>query len=183
MKPPITTKKAMYRLLERGALGNTVRMWPGLSALLASGYDGLVSMRSLQVSNPIRKYHVPFAEILETVRLLPPDMREHGIMFSEAPPDHERTIQGEIYRSNSGLFLRYTRDPQPMRLAFDVEDLSECGIRADHLLRRELWPDDYEALFELLDIYDGHVVEFSVFRVPVGKIKGRRMIIWEVRRY
>lgn len=180
---PIKTKAAMYRLLERGALGNTVRMWRGLPAIRASGYRGLVSMRSLQVSNPVRLYHVPYNELIGQVMQLPSHFREYGLMFSEAPLDDKRSVQGEVMYGPAGLYLRYTTAPHPMRVAFDHEDKRVTGIAARGILRHHLWPADYDDLMELCDLYPGHVIEFSGFTVPVGRLRGRACLIWEVRDY
>lgn len=182
----IKTKKQMYELLFRGAFGNRVRMWNTLPEVFDSGYTGLVSMRSRQVSNPVRKYHCTLETLEEIVSKLDKRIRDIGLVFSEAPPDHKRTIQGEVaigLQYYHGLTLRYSYYPMPMRIAFDHDDRHATGSTALAILRYHLWPQDFDNLMELLEKYPGHVVEFTGVSVPVGIIPNSGNLIWEVRKY
>lgn len=178
----ITNKNQMYRLLLDGTFGNHARAWESLDALAASGYRGHVSLRSKETSNPVRLYHVPYDDLATTVAALPPDQTKPGLIFSESPPDAERTLQGEVMRNESGLKLTYSFAPHPMRIAFEKQILSATGLVAGLLLRKHLDPCDYEWIETLLDDWPGHVVEFSGFLVKVGTLQ-RRCLIWEVRNY
>ncbi len=40
--------------------------------------------------------------------------------------------------------------------------------------------DDFE---QIRDMYPGHVIEVSIFERELGKLPGRRCIVWEVRCY
>jgi len=175
----IKNKRQMYDLLQAGRFGNIARQWNSLDDLDASGYEGLVSMRSREISNPVRLYHVPKHEMRTAVANLTDAQRMSGLVFSEAPPDHERTIQGEY----DGHCLTYSFAPLPMRLAFDQQRLDERGLAARMTLRRHLEPGDFDWLHELLDEFPGSVIEFTAFRVPVGVLPGSKMLVWEVRHY
>jgi hypothetical protein len=174
----ITTKSEMYRLLYGGRFGNYPRAWESLEAVLASGYGGHVSIRSLQTSNPVKLYHVPAAELSARVAALPPAHRDAGLVFSESPDDSKRTIQGEW----DGFSLTYSFFKAPMRLAFERELLHAEGPRARWLLKHYLDAADYEWLDDLIRDFPGHVVEFSGFSCRVGTHR-RRCIFWEVRYY
>jgi hypothetical protein len=173
----------MYRKLLSGQFGNIMRAWPSLDAVEQSGYRGFVSMRSMQRDNPIRLYHVPFAELRERVAALPPALKKHGLVFSESPPDECRIIQGELTINHCGYWFEHTYSPLPMRLAFDVQRSRATGLEAKLLLERYVSPPDLDDIKHLLEAYPDHVIEFSAFSIPIGVIPGRRACIWEVRQY
>lgn len=183
MEAVIRNKQQMYSMLLAGRFGNFVRAWDTLPEVLASGYRGLVSLRSRERSNPVRLYHVPIEELPATVTKLPPEHQRAGFVFSESPPDHKRTLQGELCRDESGYYLHYSFSPEPMRTALAQDGRHARGLTAKSLLETYLEPSDYDALQELLDDYPGAVIEFSAFTVPVGVIPHRKMVVWEVRHY
>lgn len=179
----IPTKERMYELLLGGRLGNFVRAWDSLDAVMGSDYRGLVSMRSRERSNPVRVYHVPIDELPGRVAALSEAATRNGLVFSEAPPDEKRTIQGELMRDERGYYLHYSYSPEPMRTALEKDGRHARGLSAKMLLETYLEPSDFDTLQELLDSYPGAVIEFSAFTVPVGVIPHRKMVIWEVRNY
>lgn len=180
----VANKKQMYKRLLSGRFGNIVQAWPSYADIEASGYRGHVSIRSKQTSNPVRLYHVPFDDLKAAVDGLPESYRKAGLMFSESPPDHKRTIQGELMRwEHGGYYLTYSYAPHPMRIAFDKQRLEARGLAAKMILLHHLSPVDYDELQGLLESYPDSVIEFSAFSCPVGIIPGRRMVIWEVRNY
>jgi len=174
----IDTKTEMYRHLYAGRFGNYPLAWETLDEVLRSGYTGCVSLRSRQTSNPVRLYHIPFNELEKTVAELPPLHRDGGLVFSEAPPDDKRVVQGEW----DGYSLTYSFYRAPMRLAFEKQLLHADGLTAKQILRHYLDAADYEWLNDLVDDFPGHVVEFSGYSCRVGTHR-RRCIFWEVRKY
>lgn len=179
----ITNKAQMYELLSAGRFGNHIRVWYTLDEALASGYTGLVSIRSLQVTHPVRLYHNPMEKLAEIVAGLPSSVTERGLVFFEAPPDAKRTIQGELTRLDSGYYLYYSRDCSPMRIALEKDGKHAYGLAAKLILQHYLEPSDYDALQDLLDDFPGAVIEFSATSVPIGVIPHRKMVVWEVRHY
>lgn len=175
----ITTKRQMYRILHTGRFGNYPRAWQSLGEVQQSGYTGHVSLRSLEVNNPVRLYHVPAEQLAASVAALPEYHRAAGLTFSESPPDEMRSIQGEF----NGQHLTYTFAGYPMRIAFDHECLHADGFRAHCILGTYLDANDYDWLRELIADFPGATVEFSAFRRPVGTQPGSKMIVWEVRHY
>jgi hypothetical protein len=67
-----------------------------------------------------------------------------------------------------------------MRLALAEETLHATGLKAKIILESLLDPTSYDAIIDLLEKYDGHVIEFSCWERKVGI---RRTMIWEVRDY
>jgi hypothetical protein len=55
------------------------------------------------------------------------------------------------------------------------------GLAVRGLLARFLTPSDRDDLADLLDLYPGHVIEFSACDRPAGVLPHRRAVIWEVR--
>lgn len=175
----IATKAAMYRLLYSGRFGNYPLAWESIEALQASGYSGLVSVRSREVANPVRMYGVKAAEVVAKVASLPPAQRDSGLIFSEfMPHETDGCIQGEW----DGFNLQYTFAKAPMRLAMEQQSLHAHGPAARMILKRSLDTGDYEWLNDLSADFPSHVVEFSGFRCRVGTHR-RRMVVWEVRYY
>lgn len=168
----------MYRLVKAGRLGNYPRMWDTVDAVEAAQNVGLVSIRSLERSSPVKLYHVPAGDLRRVVGELPEIHLRAGLTFLEAPPDHLRTIQGEW----DGHSLFYSCRPEPMRTALEKDGKQVYGLTARMLLKQHLDPIDVEWLDELTATYPEHVIEFSGFRVRCGTLN-RRMIIWEVRAY
>jgi hypothetical protein len=70
-------------------------------------------------------------------------------------------MQGEVQRDTQYLSLFYSKMKAPMRHALRDADAHASGIIALELLRQYLWPRSYDDLWELLETYDDHVVEFS----------------------
>ncbi len=69
-----------------------------------------------------------------------------------------------------------------MRPAMKNPDIA-TGLKAKIVLEQYLNPSDYDCIMELLDIYQDHIIEFSIFEKFVGNISHRNTIIWEVRNY
>lgn len=105
--------------------------------------------------------------------------------YAAAMVDHSRqTIQGEVWDSPTGLTLYYTDVKAPMRTALAEKSDQVSGIIARFLLRRYLCPNSYDWLWELLERYPGHVIEFTAFeRRGIGTLPNYNTIFWEVRNY
>ena len=97
-------------------------------------------------------------------------------VISPMLPDQELIVQGELqdrYLFSSTALL-------PMRQALMEKPEHREGIVMQEYLRALLPSDDLEDIMTLQDLYPGHVIEFSTYNVPVGKLK-RRTTIWELR--
>jgi hypothetical protein len=172
----VRNKKESKRLFGLGFFGNSVRQWDSIQEAEESGYKGLLVLRSLQTGGRVI-YHLTMAEA-KKIEFVP------GLNYFNEQlngPDKRVTFQGEVCRSHRGLELRYSTENLPMRDA--MEDARHaCGLQALLLMQHFCCPPGYTKIMDLLDEYDGHVVEFTVFDVPCGELK-RNTIIWEVRDY
>jgi len=175
----IRSKGKMYKLLQKGSLGNTFRTWGSWSEVLKSGYRGIVSVRSKSIADPIRMYDVPFEVVAASMEN---KLKGKDVVILEATPHSTRRIQGELRDLPGGMYFRYTLARLPMRVAFDVDDRLATGVQANILLREYVDPSSYDDILELFNMYPGCVIEFTTFSVNVGTL-GRPTVIWEVRHY
>jgi hypothetical protein len=116
--------------------------------------------------------------VLQNLRIDPRTM-----IYGECPPEESRTIQGELCRGPWGHYFYYTFAAGPMRWALEEAGRHAWGLEVLMLLRANVDPSSLDDIMELLDEYPDHVVEFTSFTVPVGRIPGRQTLIWEVRKY
>lgn len=195
----IRTKAQMYELLQRGQFGNIAPQWNSLDDAIdgakAFGKDAQVSLRSREITNPLKMYHVPVHELRQRVAALPQYQTQGGIVYSLAPPDQFRTIQGEVSYTTKGFTFDYTTVGLPMRLAFLEERIGLTGTAALMKFRAAVPPADVDRILEILATYGPDlsdpfaypridtVIEFSAFSVPFGTVPGSRVLIWEVRNY
>lgn len=168
----IRTKKEMYEKLLAGEFGNTARSWLTYEALMASGYDGLVGVRSLEPGGAFRPY-VPVSEVVPAT----------AVMYSEMQKDEHILLQGEAYRSVEGLYLFASHEQTHMRPALRNSGKHYWRLQAYAELEAALWPTDFDELMNLLADYPDSVVEFSAYSREVGTVPHRNTIIWEVRNY
>ena len=176
----IASKRQMYTALKRGDFGNVVRHWDSLADMVADPFNGLVGCRCLQTNRPWSLYCLPKPKLLSELTKI--HSNGAGFEFYESPPDDYRRIQGELCRGPWGLHFRYTFAPGAMRIALQTEEHNIQGLQADMLLRAYTDSGCYDWLMELLNTYDGHVVEFTSYAKPVGVLR-QPYLIWEVRDY
>lgn len=174
---PVKNKKQMYKILAQGGFGNCVKQYNSLEEFQQSGYDRLVGIRSLRRGG----LFIPYVK--------PEDVKTHlnkfpeGYNISPMQDDKRIRVQGELFRDESGLRLFCSFVQEPMRAALKKGGQQYSNLEALRILKRNFWPSSYDDIMELLDDYDGHVVEFSCYSIPVGSLPHRNVIIWEVRQY
>lgn len=176
----IRNKDQMYAMLREGKLGNTLRTWDSEESYLASGFRGRTSLRCRKPGIAFR-HGMTHEEALREGRLCFEGCQPEDFIYCEAAPDWECTFQGEVQWGLYGLDLFWSTAKANHRVAMQSAKQVH-GVTAITLLRHHLDPQDLDDLLCLLDLYDGCVIEFSVFRVSLGKLN-RRMIVWEVRHY
>jgi hypothetical protein len=180
----IPNKTLMYALFNAGKLGNTPLNYDTLEECLENVEHGLVGMRCRRVGGPCIAMKTP-AELMEaTESLFANGWRESDFTYGESPAHQYQTLQGEVQRSERYLDLTYTTVQAPMRQALAKETKHASGLEAKVILEHYLDPNTYADIMELLDTYDGAVVEFTAFDRPMGgRYKHRNALIWEVRNY
>ena len=103
--------------------------------------------------------------------------------FNQSMPDEHLTIQGELMKTETGLYLLYSTKKVPMNQALAMKEEHAFGLKALIMLRQNLFPSSLSDIEALLETYPDSVIELSAYRIPVGDIHGRNTIIWEVRNY
>jgi hypothetical protein len=188
----VLTKRQNFQLWQSGAFGNKLRAWRTIGEWRASGFSGLVALRSLQPGGggPCR-YNLAPVDVPHVVR----EWTTHGvaydqIMVNEMASDGSILLQGEylndIYVIDGeprwGYFL-HSRARVAMRGALAIVPAIAWGLRADLMLREAMTPSSYDGWRELLDRYPGHVLEVSIYDRCLGDIPNRNALVWEIRRY
>lgn len=179
VKPPITNKRHGIKLFAQQAFGNYVQQWDNLNQVKASGYEGLIVLRTRDSGGGGRTiYNLTIEEAEKT------DFDFSINYFNEQLNDDKKkvTIQGELWRGHLGLEFRYCMLNMPMRPAMEGHSKHTRGLAALDLLQRYCCARGYDCIMMLLDMYPDHVIEFTVFDTPCGALNWNT-IVWEVRHY
>jgi hypothetical protein len=189
---PIMNKPQNYRLWQGGDFGNKLRSWRTVAEWRASGFDGLVALRTLlaEGGGPCSYNLLPgdVDRVVGTWRSLGVPLDR--IMVNEMAPDGDVVLQGEYLNDIHEIggevgwgYLRYSRAKTPMRDALASSPEVAQSLRSDLLLGMAMTPASHEDWRSLLDRYPGHVLEVSIYDRCLGDTPGRNALVWEVRRY
>lgn len=171
----IKTKTKMYEYLKKGLLGNTAKIYNSLNEIPK---NEILSMRYNQAGN-ISKCDPNMTKD----KLINRNIDLSEVTICQQPQQYANCLlNGEITKNHFGLDLRYKIGNMWMRPAMKIADRA-TGLFAQKILDTYLTSSDYDCLMDLLDIYEGHIIEFTVFDNYVGTIPNRNTIIWEVRKY
>lgn len=176
----------MYRLLSSGALGNTIPIFTTVttwqSSLDFSKYP-FWGVRSFTAGDSRMRLNVPREEVAEYISTNFPT----GSGFNISPMiDQWCQFKGEVFEQSYApcqLCLYATYGTAPWRQALRDHGQTWFGLQAKNLLKGHMDAASYNDVMELLDLYPGHVIEFSVCDRQVGMVPGRNTVIWEVRDY
>lgn len=185
-KGMIKLKLECYALYRLGLFGNRALAWDSYEELLASDWRGGVCIRSRSGMERAKVlYNIPFEEVRKEIeKLAAQGIPESCMSFNQSMPDSHLILQGEVMRGvRNGLELTYTHVQKPMNLGFKESTLYADGLKAQFLLKQNLWHASYSDLEALLERFPDCAVEFSAYALPVGDIPGRNTVIWEVRDY
>lgn len=171
----INSKYKMYKALKSGILGNTNKFYNKLSEIPD---NEILSMRWNQPGNMKKCNHAITKKEIEKSKV---DL--NNITICKQPQnDANSFFNAELMRNELGLYLVYKIGLMWMKPAMKNPDIA-TGLKAKIILKEYLLPSDYDDLISLLDLYENHIIEFSIFDGCVGIIPYRTMIIWEVRAY
>lgn len=183
---PITSKQQYYVLAKRHLFGNQLRIWPTLYDAIKDNYFGPFGIRISKGHNRFFACGLSYAEVQGRLRVLSQEtsVSWDDLIVQESAPHNCICLQGEVIDSDisPGIVLTYSTIKDHMRAAM-VSPKTAHGLKAINLLKANLTPSSYDDMRELLELYPGHVVEFTSFDHPIGEFKGRNTVIWEVRRY
>ena len=99
---------------------------------------------------------------------------DYRIIECVPPPGIDVVVQGEF----DGVHGRLTFLNEPMRTA-----LMKSQIHIDRTkLMGHVGQVYYQQLMDIVEMFPGHVVEFSIYTQPIGRL-AKHLIIWEVRNY
>lgn len=179
----VPTKKECYVLFESGSLGNKPKTWSSYKEILAAGWKGKVTMRSKAgMARKNVRYNVALKDIPHEIEEWKKQgMKEEHISFNESMPDEHLIIQGEIMRNEKGIYLLYSTLKTQMNTALKEKPEHAIGLKANLLLKENLWPSSLADVEALLELYPNSVIEFSAYEIAVGNLPGRNTVIWEVR--
>ena len=184
-KPPkILSKKENYALYNSGFLGNKPKCWDSIEDIENSDWNGKISVRTKIEGKKLTAYELTFHEAKQKVEEWKSSgISEEKITFNQSMPDHKLRVQGEIMRSFRHLELRYSTLGKPMKKALEDEEKYAKGLKANQLLRANLFARSYDDIIELLNLFPDSIIEFSSYDIQVGNRPNRNTVIWEVRNY
>ena len=182
----LLNKEIGIRKFSEGAFGNKVKTYFSLEELHADPHaPAAIGIRYRGSGGGKCQYDIPLEDIDTAWQQWIDEGYSEDRMFMNDSSNYDShlLIQGEICTSHRGVELRYSTIKKKMRLALAEKEEYTYGLKAKTLLRHFLDPSSYDTLFELLDVYEDHVIEFSTWDRGFGDIPSRNTIIWEVRKY
>lgn len=181
----VSNKKDYYFLYSVGFFGNKPLTWNSLEEIKESGWNKGICIRSKQgVLRSKTVFDLTMEEAINYIEQLRKEgIKKETLTFNQSMPNEELKIQGEIMRSKENYSLTYTTIKKPMNRALEEETLFAKGLTALSLVKENLFPSSYEDLQDLFNIFPDSIIEFSSYNVPVGNLKNRNTILWEVRNY
>lgn len=191
MRPylPVLNKRDFTLRYAAGEFGNASPTWLSLGAFRQykpQGYGELFHLRNGFKPGGMTFYKQSQSAVFERWANMETREQSNWYCSMQVPPEVEATllIQGEVMRTERGLYLYYSTIAKPMREALKERADSVYGIMSSSLLWHYLCPNSYEWLMELLDRYPDHVAEFSTFGRPWGTLYPRfNTVFWETRLY
>ena len=183
----INNKKDFYELWNQShcPLGNRPRTFSSLEEALAFPTKNGLSLRYKgSAGSSILEHGLTHEQLGRRVQELINDGSQLSLMqFSEDFPKHStRLINGDVWRSEQGLYFNYSHKNNVLRYALRDDGRHAENTHALMLLRECLDGNSYDFLNYLLNEYENHVVEISAFDCKVG-VLGWNTIFWEVRNY
>jgi len=181
----IETKSKCYSLFEKGIFGNKALTWNSYEEMINSSWKGLISIRSKKgILRSQTRFNILKEKVKEEMeKMKMENIKIEDITFNQSMPDNHLLIQGEIMLTERGLYLLYTTVKKPMNQGLAEQTLHAFGLNAKMILEKNLYTSSLADIYALLEIYPDSVIEFSSYSIPVGNIKGRNAVIWEVRNY
>ncbi|HEY3780911.1 MAG TPA: hypothetical protein VGL56_07505 [Fimbriimonadaceae bacterium] len=175
----------MYELYIRGRFGNSLAVWPDLDSYFTSPFSRNVVLRYKgKAGGAWVAYEVQRKDVADMAKKWVNEGADPCLItLNESAPDDKLMVQGEVMRSTNYLSLRYSFFRGPMRVALAKSQEHAEGLKALAILEHYVDPSSLDDLWDLLDVFDGAVVEFSTWSIDVGVVPHRNTVIWEVRHY
>lgn len=182
----ITSKLQSVALFKQGFFGNKVQQWDTYNQLMKSEYAGKVTIRQKKRAYGGRGVSI-FGVQKQAVRrqieaLRRRNVSEDTLYFNEALEPKYVVLQGELMRTERGLYLYGSTEQDHMHLSLQKNPLHLLGLECIMLLKRFVCERGLECIMELLERFKDHVVEFTSCSKSWGDL-GWRTVIWEVRKF
>lgn len=180
---PIFEKRDFYAIQKLG-LFNTPRYWDRLEDVETLG---TITARNIRNKGSLTYYLKTVEEMKIIFSTLPRRLRSE-YTFLEDPPNN-KILQGEFTRLNGNYYLKFNRSSGTLGETLPKDYRVITGFSALKLMRDTLDGASFDDVLLLSDMFgdpcnvETPVIEFSTYPVPVGIMRGRNTIIWEVRSY
>ena len=177
------------RRYQKGEFGNRAPTWNSVDEWItdpaghgSTGWNGprLFHLRN-RVAGGETYYDLTVNSLIDQLGSLRSPIENFYV--SEMAPTELTLIQGEVCRTFDGLYLTYSTVRRPMREALNQRLETASGLRAKILLESYMDANSFDWTMELLDNYDGHVVEFSTYSCEWGTLPYYNSVFWECRAY
>jgi hypothetical protein len=184
-KKRIDNKREYYFLYGINFFGNKPLTWDSIEEITKDGWRGGICIRGLKgIPRSMARFDLNLEEAINYVKKLEKEgIPKEKLTFNQSMPNGHLLIQGEVMRSPNYYELTYTTIKEPMNYGLAKETLYEDGIKALNKLKQNLFPSSYENMQELFDLFPDSIIEFSSYNIPVGNLRNRNTIFWEVRNY
>ena len=181
----INSKQQSYSLMNRGIFGNTIGKWDlSPQNYFSSMPDNTgVTVRTNRAGGGFVKYVRYLGSREETLSEIAQQVSEalrlgytnEEIYMTELMPAEEALLQGEFHELYGCQYN--DTDKKHMR-----EIVLNKWLPTRLIIKQAMCPRAYEHFMMLVEMFPMHVIEFSVYNVPVGNL-GWNTMIWEVRNY
>lgn len=193
----ISNKVIMYECLRKGLFGAAFRIWYSVDDLRQDGYNGFLGVRE----GSGRAGKLVFYDSVDDID----DQIKQFIcpIYCEGSRYDNIVFSGEVRKTgDDDLQLTYSFEKNNLRDILsgqsisgkidnpnELNDQTKVGLlaafhrHADMLLRKYLSESSYEDMMALIQMFPGHVIEFTTYNVFVTELSGRNTVIWEVRMY
>ena len=181
---PILDKKQHFKHMKGGLYGNRLRVWT-IHEYEKADFEGLVVLRYLVGGSKSCRYDLTRQQAYQSIQDFIKEGADPGKITVNEQASHDAlVIQGEYSTcpEDRGVFL-YSTALLPMRQALSLDTGTFSGLASKLVIDHSMSPSSAADFWALVDLFPHHVIEFSVFRRPLGDLPGRNAIVWEVRRY
>lgn len=187
----VLNKSQNYILWQSGNYGNKLRSWITISDWQRSGFGGNIGLRMRSGFGGGKCIYNITPDNLqkEFDKLVSSGVNPDTIMINEMAPN-TMVLQGEYFNGISvvnnevlfGCFLYSTAKLQ-MREALRKDPKTTCGLVANLMLQHYMTSSSWEDWQLLIDQYQDHVLEVSIYQNCLGDTPNRNALVWEVRKY
>ena len=176
----ISSKAIFFELWKLNVLGNRTNLWTDPIEAFDSGKPE-IGFRQIGKSGGGKWCKVPRKDVFEEAARWIEEGRK--FVMDDGAPDQYRTLQGEICRTEYGLYgFLDTVGKLPMRPAIAAGHMKSYSyVMVNYLLDKYMDPSSRDDIEMLLELYPTATIEFSSFSIDVGVFPNRNTIFWEVR--